>query len=378
MPKSLCFFTMTLFLCIILSFANIAYAGNFAAEKSSLAKITAIRISSNNDKVRIVADANKEVDYESFGLSAPNRIVIDLKGAWLDPSIQKEYTVDNKNINRIRVAQFDHATVRIVVDTSLKRDAYDVFSLASGNISYRVIMDFGKSADRPDNSAVLPVKPASPVPPAVPSAVKPTVPSPTKVFTTPGIKGKKIAIDPGHGGNDSGAIGYTGRKEKDATLQIALKLKRILENAGATVIMTRTTDTSVASPTASDVDELQARCDIANKANADIFISIHNDSFTDSAANGTSTYYYGNGSSYSSQLANDLRQGIIEKVHTPDRGTKSCNFYVVKHTDMPASLIEAAFISNPAEEKLLTSDDGSEQFAEGIYNGINKFFAAIG
>ncbi|MDQ0203117.1 N-acetylmuramoyl-L-alanine amidase [Pectinatus haikarae] len=371
MPRILSFFLINIFLfSFFLSLPQTARAGNFTAAASSLAKITDIRISSANGKVRLVADADKEIDYESFGLSSPDRIVIDLKGAWITPSVKKEFTVANKNIRNIRVAQFSHDTVRIVINTSLKRDSYDVFSLSAGSVPYRVVMDFGRLKEHSQTSSA---KTAS-------SASTSVIPSNTTadIFTSPGIKGKKIAIDPGHGGNDSGAVGYNGAKEKDSTLRIGLKLKKMLEDAGATVIMTRTTDTSVAAPTASDVAELQARCDIANKAGADIFISIHNDSFTDTSANGTSTYYYENGSGLSERLAEYLRRGIIDNLNTPDRGTKTANFYVIKHTDMPAVLIEAAFISNPTEQALLTSDSGTDKFAAGIYNGINKFFSSAG
>ncbi len=378
MPKASHLFIISIFLlCFVLHFPNTAYAGSV----SSLAKISNIRISSNDNKVRIVADADKEVDYGSFGLSSPDRIVIDLKGAWIDPSIKKEYTVNNKNIANIRIAQFSHDTVRIVVATSLKRDNYDVFSISSGSIPYRVVMDFssaGAKSAAPAKPAVTPQQSSASSPAAATAATIPAAaakPAASVYNTSPGLKGKRIAIDPGHGGNDSGAVGYMKAMEKDTTLHIGLKLKKLLENAGATVIMTRTTDTSVASPNASDVDELQARCDVANKANADIFISIHNDSYTDSSADGTSTYYYEKDNGTSARLANCLRHGIIAAVNTTDRGTKSCNFYVVKHTNMPASLAELAFISNPADEQLLTSDSGTDKFAQGLYNGINNFFS---
>lgn len=390
------FFTGICFFCLC-AFTAQPVNANFAFSAASLSKIMDIRVSSNSNKVRIVADANKEVDYETFALSSPDRIVIDIKGAWLASSAKKPLIVNNKNISSIRAAQFSPDTVRIVVNTSLKHDSYDVFSVSGGNVPYRVVMDFGQITSKPRQSSGTAVMPAPATAPA-PAAAKPAVSSgppqvpnvldrapiqQPAVITQPaapvfasGLKGKKIAIDPGHGGNDSGAVGYGGVKEKDSTLRISLKLKKMLEDAGATVIMTRSTDISVAAPTASDAAELQARCDVADKANADIFISIHNDSFTDSSANGTSTYYYSGGSSASKELADDLRSSIIAQVNTPDRGTKTANFYVIKHTDMPAVLIEAAFISNPAESVLLTSDDGTTKFATGIFNGINKFFTS--
>ncbi|WP_196593053.1 N-acetylmuramoyl-L-alanine amidase [Pectinatus sottacetonis] len=372
MPKSLQIFTIAILLLIFgISSSTVALA-NKSYAKSSLAKIKDLRISITDNKLRLVADADKEVDYKSFGLSAPDRIVIDLQGAYLTPSVKKVYPVANKIIKDIRIAQFSPDTVRIVIKTSLKKDNYDVFSLTSGNIPYRVVMDFDnkKTASiRHTTSSNKHIVSSNTTPLAV------TTKNHTDIFKTTGLKGKIIAIDPGHGGNDSGAIGPSGAMEKTTTLSIGLKLKKLLENAGAVVVMTRTTDTSVAAPTASDVEELQKRCDVADNANADIFISIHNDSFTDSSTNGTSSYYYAKGSGLSKQLANYIRLGVINAIHTPDRGTRSCNFYVVKHTKMPASLIEVAFISNPTEEKLLTSQSGDEKIAEGIFSGISKFFS---
>ena len=191
-----------------------------------------------------------------------------------------------------------------------------------------------------------------------------------------GLSGKVIVIDPGHGGNDSGAIGPTGVMEKTVTLNIALRLQKLLEAEGATVYMTRSTDTEVSpkGANASDIEELQARCDVANNHNADIFISIHNDSFTNGAAKGTTGYYYSRGSAKSRDLADKVRSGVIDQIGTQSRGTQSCNFYVVKHTDMPATLVEVAFISNPEEEKLLNSDDGAQKAAQGIADGIADYF----
>ena len=191
-----------------------------------------------------------------------------------------------------------------------------------------------------------------------------------------GLKGKVIAIDPGHGGNDSGAIGPTGLLEKDVTLKIALKLQKILQSEGATVYMTRTTDTE-ASPKgadASDVEELQARCDVGNNHKADIFVSIHMDSYVNGSAQGTTGYYYEQGSENSRRLADKIRQDVIAQIGTQSRGTQSCHFYVCKHTDMPATLVEVAFISNPDEEKLLRSEDGTSKAAQGIADGINDYF----
>ena len=184
-------------------------------------------------------------------------------------------------------------------------------------------------------------------------------------------------IDPGHGGNDAGAIGPTGVMEKSVTLNVALELEKLLSAEGANVIMTRTTDKTVShkGAEASDIEELQVRCDVANNANADIFISIHADSFTKPEAKGTTAYYYGQAADGNSQkLAESIRSALCEQIKTPSRGTKACNFYVVRHCDMPATLIELAFISNPEEEKILNSEEGILKAAQGIFDGIEDYF----
>ena len=141
--------------------------------------------------------------------------------------------------------------------------------------------------------------------------------------------------------------------------------------------MTRHTDKTVSSAgaKASAIEELQARCDIANSAKANIFISIHADSFNNSSARGTTGYYYSQTVGQASiKLADCIRKALCEQIKTPSRGTKPCNFYVVKNTDMSATLVELAFISNPEEEKLLSSKDGILKCAQGILDGIEDYF----
>lgn len=190
------------------------------------------------------------------------------------------------------------------------------------------------------------------------------------------LEDKIIVIDPGHGGNDAGAIGPSGVMEKTVTLKVALELEKLLLDEGAEVIMTRRTDVEVAPKGrhATDIEELKSRCDIANEAEADIFISIHADSFTNPASRGTTCYYFAEGAPESKRLAESVHPALIEQLKTPSRGTKPCNFYVVRNTDMPAILVELAFISNPQEESLLNSKEGVEKAAQGIFDGIEDYF----
>lgn len=187
------------------------------------------------------------------------------------------------------------------------------------------------------------------------------------------VKNKIITIDPGHGGSDSGAVGPNGYTEKEGAFAISQKVASILNQSGAKVVMTRDSDVDVYGPNASARNELQARVDVGNNANSDIFVSIHCNAFVNPAANGTQTFYYG--SSYQGQrLAQSIQEKMIEANGLRDRGISTCNFYVVKHSYMPAVLIETAFITNYDEEALLSDDEWQTTMAKAIAEGINEYF----
>ena len=188
------------------------------------------------------------------------------------------------------------------------------------------------------------------------------------------VKNKILTIDPGHGGSDSGAVGPNGYTEKEGAFAISQKVASILNQSGAKVVMTRDSDVDVYGPNASARNELQARVDVGNNANSDIFVSIHCNAFVNPAANGTQTFYYG--SSYQGQrLAQSIQEKMIEANGLRDRGISTCNFYVVKHSYMPAVLIETAFITNYDEEALLSDDEWQTTMAKAIAEGINEYFS---
>ena len=404
-------------------------ASSFGERVEGMAEVTGVRISTHDGMTRIVVDADKPVKIKTMTLANPTRVVADIQGAWLSGKVKRDTSVSGPFASRVRIAQFSKNVVRVVVETNVGKNNYRVFTLSGGPVPGRVVLDFGQvgpsssgatvalpDVKKPTQPATKPTtqpatKPAetkpSTTPATKPAETKPATKPQTKPVTKPqkteaektaeetagnaeqektetergideitGLSGKVVVIDAGHGGNDSGAIGPTGVMEKTVTLNIALRLQKLLEAEGATVYMTRSTDTEVSpkGANASDIEELQARCDVANNHDADIFISIHNDSFTNGAAKGTTGYYYSRGSAKSRDLADKVRSGVIDQIGTQSRGTQSCNFYVVKHTDMPATLVEVAFISNPEEEKLLNSDDGAQKAAQGIADGIADYF----
>lgn len=378
---------MLLTICLLLWGQQGAEAAGFAQRAGSMSEITGIRISTDADKTRIVVDGTKETEYKVSVISNPQRIIIDIQNAWVSPNVKKSTTIDSRFAKAVRIAQHDSSTVRVVVESSMGKNNYKVFALKGGTTAYRVVMDFGKVGGGSKNSGID----FSPQPKPDTSSSSSTSSNTNKGDTvgttsggtttepafTPGLKGKIIALDAGHGGSDTGAIGPTGVTEKGVTLRVAKALQKLLQAEGATVLMTRTTDTEVSpkKANASDVEELQARCDVGNDGNADIFISMHMDSFTNSTPSGTTGYYYTKGSKASQRLAQYVSEGVVTALGTGNRGNKSCNFYVVKHTDMPATLVEMAFISNDKEEKLMNSEAGINRAAEGILNGLRRFFS---
>jgi N-acetylmuramoyl-L-alanine amidase len=182
------------------------------------------------------------------------------------------------------------------------------------------------------------------------------------------LKNKTVVIDAGHGGQDPGAIGPTGIKEKDVNLAVALKLGPLLQAQGINVVYTRVDDNI---PWTTVTNDLQMRCDIANKANADFFISIHSNSSDSSLPYGTETYYTTQKPSDSS-VAQIIQSNLVAQNGLSNRGIKTANYYVLNNTSMPAVLAELGFISNPTEEQLLNSPDFQAKCANGLANGIKK------
>ena len=180
-----------------------------------------------------------------------------------------------------------------------------------------------------------------------------------------------IVIDAGHGGGDTGAVGSNGITEKEVTLAVALKVQQLLQDSGAKVVMTRTTDRDVSWAGSSNGQELQARVD-KTPPGAAVFVSIHCNAFSNSVTQGMETYYYWN-SPEGRKLATLLNEELENFGGRFNRGVKGANFYVLKHTSIPASLVELAFITNPEEEYLLADDNYQQQLAIAITRAIKRY-----
>lgn len=172
-----------------------------------------------------------------------------------------------------------------------------------------------------------------------------------------------IALDPGHGGGDPGAVSPSGLREKDITLKIAQQVVKLLGGRGTIAVLTRGSDKDVF---------LQDRAKFANDSNADVFVSIHCNAATNPVAHGLEAFYF-HGSGAGQRLATAILDRLVLETLLPNRGVKESGFAVLRLTDMPATLVECGFLTNAHEEKLLRRDDFCFKCARAIADGIATF-----
>lgn len=285
-------------------------------------------------------------------------------------------------------------------DSSINGTAYILGGTAIISSNSQNIIEGKKTSSYKDNLKDFPSLPSGIIKPAP----KPTVPSTEEGVITPppvtlppvpttydpsaevlvnpflgipenALAGKIIMVDPGHGGPDTGAIGPNQTLEKANNLSIALALNDILTQAGAQVLLTRDSDISPAS-IYTEIDDLKARVALANKSLPDLFISIHNDAFSNSAVQGTSTFYSKTSpkQAESLKLANSIQSAVIETVKSNNRGVKTANFYVLCNTTMPSILLETGFISSPYEGARLQNPIFQKNVAAAIFRGIYNYY----
>lgn len=232
-----------------------------------------------------------------------------------------------------------------------------------------------KETKQPDKDKAKAEAKSSASPKVVPVSSKQTkIVGNGKFRTSGGLSGKIITLDAGHGGSDPGAIGSDGTKEKNITLAITKAVKELLEKKGAKVYMTRTTDVDVYGPNASDADELQARVNVGEKYNSDLFVSLHINSSVNKNVGGFSTYYYPK-TSNDLRIAKSIQDQLTANFGVDDLGVRQANFYVIKRISMPATLVEMCFISNEKELVLMKGKWFQNKTARLIAAGIEKYFA---
>lgn len=186
----------------------------------------------------------------------------------------------------------------------------------------------------------------------------------------------RIVIDPGHGGVDPGMLGVNNTIEKEINLTVSYMLKEELENKGMNVVLTRTTDDGLylESDSNKKIADMKKRCAIITESNADIVVSIHQNSFSDSAVCGAQVFYYKH-SQKGKELAQYIQDSLKENVdETNDRKIKANDsYYMLIHTPCPTVIVECGFITNYEEAKLLVSEEYQRKVAKAIASGIENF-----
>ena len=194
------------------------------------------------------------------------------------------------------------------------------------------------------------------------------------------ISGKTIVVDAGHGKPDEGAESSTGTTEAETNLKIALKLQNLLEQSGSTVILTRSDENAIYDYDSKTlrqkkISDIHNRVKIGNESSADIFVSIHLNKIPQQQYDGWQTFYNAQ-SSDGKKLAESIQENLNDAIQKENnRVAKTIdNIYIIKHVEIPTTIVECGFLSNPEEEKLLLQDEYQDKLAWGIYNGIIDYF----
>ena len=379
-------------------------------------QILAVRVWPAQDYTRVTLENDTNLKTSHFIIKDPERLVVDIEGVDLNPELKSlvaKIASNDPYIRQVRVGQNRPSVVRLVFD--LKEEVMpQVFTLPPiGEYKHRLIFDL-YPVNPPDLIAQLIEQgnwlksdPALPEPADPPMAQA----RPKKDKQQETVRMITVALDPGHGGEDPGAIGRRGSREKDVVLAIAKRLKAKLEQQpNMRVMLTRDGDYFV---------PLHVRVQKARKVQADLFVSIHADAWVEPTARGSSVFALsekGASSTAARWLANkenaaDLIGGInirgqdhqlarvlldlsttaqikdslkvahevlseisgINRLHK--RAVEQAGFAVLKAPDIPSILVETAFISNPEEEAKLTDDGYQDQMADALMNGIKKYFS---
>jgi N-acetylmuramoyl-L-alanine amidase len=381
--------------------------------------ILAVRVWPAADYTRVAIEHKAPLKYSHFMIRNPDRLVVDLEGIEFNSvleSMADKIAPDDPNIKLLRAGRFKPGVVRLVME--LKNEVKpQVFVLPPvGEYGYRLVLDV-YPLEPPDpllqllqNHESLAGNTTAPVDkkPAPVAEIKPERPRQGKPVVDRLVT---ITLDPGHGGEDPGAIGRGGSYEKHVTLAVAKRLKaKIDAEPNMRAVLTRDTDFFV---------PLHMRVQKARRIQSDLFVSIHADAFTRPDASGSSVFALsesGASSSAARYLAQkensadlvggvniavkdpmlartllDLSQtatisdslklgkavlgelGSINRLHK--ESVEQAGFAVLKAPDIPSILIETAFISNPEEERRLNDDAYQDKMAEAIIAGIRKYFS---
>lgn len=275
-------------------------------------------------RVRVLVHGDRPLQHRVHELPDPDRLILDIPAVFIP--IRQEIPIGGA-VEVVRAAQFqaDPDVARVVVQWR-QRTPYQLFTEEGGA---RIVILVDEE------------------PPAL-------------------VPGRHVvAIDPGHGGKDPGAIGVTGLVEKEVVLDVSLRLRAVLNRAGVQTVMTRETDIFIA---------LADRVPIAMRAGATVFVSVHGNAATRSLARGSETYFLQpNGL----PLATMIQEEMGRNLGIPDRGVRRANFRVLRDSPVPAALVEFGFLSNVEDEALMRTQAFRQLVAESVGRGILRFLATV-
>ncbi|AGE28223.1 N-acetylmuramoyl-L-alanine amidase [Pseudomonas poae] len=352
------------------------------------------RLWRSEDKLRLVFDLSGPVQYKTFSLSAPERVIIDLSGAGLSGDFS-QLMLKNSGITSIRSGHFGTNDTRIVLDLASPMQLNSFLLPPQNGQGHRLVLDLSSITQAPRQIAAEPAPLVAPVDKAHPR------------------RDIIVVVDPGHGGKDPGAVGSKGQREKDVVLSIAqLLAKRLKREKGFDVKLVRNDDFFV---------PLRKRVEIAHKHNADMFISVHADAAPRITASGASVYALSEGGatsatarfmaqrengadllgassllnlkdkdpmlagvildmSMNATIASSLQLGHsilgslegITSLH--QKRVEQAGFAVLKSPDVPSILVETGFISNARDSARLVTARHQQAVADGLFEGLKKYF----
>ena len=350
-----------------------------------LPAVTEVRHWSAATSSTVVIDLEDQVQYEAHRLANPERIYFDLHDTRLSSDlVGKSIDIDDPLIQRIRVAQPEPGLTRVVIEIKGPWN----FSVSLAPNPYRLVIEVRKTEGETRTRSKL-------------DLFTPQTLGATAFVPAPGTLAPKlrIVLDAGHGGSDLGTVGRQGLLEKDVVLDIVARLGLLVRRRGAEVIYTRQDDSYVS---------LEKRAEIANLADADLFLSIHANSSDSPSARGVETYYTNTYSSANARAREgdeieaspqninwtdvDIRAKVRDSHHFAtsiqralystlapknpglrNRGVKEAQYVVLTGTMMPAVLAEISFVSSPADENHLQNASYRQQIALALYQGIERF-----
>ena len=374
-----------------------------AASTVGAAQVENVRVWRAPDNTRLVFDLSGPADHKLFTLSSPERIVLDISNADFTADAGALALADTP-LSGVRSAQRNETDLRVVIDLKQRVTAKSFALPPNQQYGHRLVLDLFDEGQPPSKlqSQTSPEPSASPLPQR-----------PTHSASATGNRDIIVAVDAGHGGEDPGAVGHRGAKEKDVVLAIARDLKALIDaEPGFRAELVRTGDYFI---------PLRKRTEIARKHNADLFVSVHADAFTRTSAFGASVYALSENGATSEtarlladkENRSDLIGGVggvslgnkdqvlasvlldlsmtaslsasldvgsqvlssIGKI-TPlhKRRVEQAGFMVLKSPDIPSILIETGFISNPGESQKLVTRKHQQALARSIQQGIHSYF----